>query len=127
MQTLHDIMRDRLLVNVIAQESWPDPGQQPIDFKALQGTEWVPEFEKLMRNRLIMGAYRYELMACKRISFEYDLATEAKARIDRFIESGNIEHLVDASNMCMIEFEFSNHPNKHYESVDDGEHAKRLK
>ena len=80
-----------------------------------------------MRNRLIMGAFRYELMECKRKDFRYDLAAEAKVRIDRFIETGNTEHLVDAANMCMLEFEFSNHPNKHYASIDDGEHAERIK
>jgi len=57
----------------------------------------------------------------------YDTATEAKNRIDRYLEDGNTEHLVDAANMCLLEFEFGNHPDKHFESVDDGVHTKKVK
>jgi hypothetical protein len=88
-------------------------------------SEWVPEFYRLMRNRLIMGSFRYEPFEEKRKHpWKYDTATEALVRIKRYQETGNIEHLVDAANMCLLEFEFGNHPNKHFSPIDDGEHTK---
>ena len=128
MKTLHDILRDRLLVNVVAAEAWPKADGSGLlpTVASLLKSEWVPEFEKLMRNRVLMGAFRYELMAVKAEHFDYDLATEAIERIRRFIKTGNTEYLVDAGNMCMLEFKYSNHPNKHFASEDDGVHAEKV-
>jgi len=89
----------------------------------LKKTEWFPEFIKLMRNRMLMGAFRYGRMDRQDLR-SYDLPAEAKKRINRYIETGNTENLVDAANMLGIEFKKGHHPNKHFESVDDGEHAK---
>lgn len=128
-QPFFDDMRDRLLANVTATEIWPQADGSDLlpAVAVLRKSEWVPEFEKLMRQRVLMGAFRYELMAVKSEHFDYDLATEAIVRIERFIKTGNTEHLVDAGNMCMLEFEYSNHPNKHFASEDDGKHAERTK
>lgn len=88
-------------------------------------SEWVPEFYQLMRNRLIMGSFRYETFEQKRAHpWKYDTAAEAIKRVQKYIETGNTEHLVDAANMCLLEFEFGRHPNKHFSPVDDGEHVK---
>ncbi len=40
-----------------------------------------------------------------------------------YIETGNDELLVDVANLCMKEFAVGNHPKKHFNSVDDGEHV----
>ncbi len=124
MKHTHDIMRDRLLIaaKVISPLEKPHP-----TLDALRKSEWSPRFEQLMRNRLIMGSFRYELFEVKRRRLKYDCAAEAIKRVKLFQETGNIEHLVDAANMCLIEFEFSNHPNKHFAQIDDGEHAERIK
>ena len=95
--------------------------------ESLRKSEWSPNFEELMRNRLIMGSFRYELFEVKRKGLKYDCAKEAIARVELFQKTGNTEHLVDAANMCLIEFEFSNHPNKHFAQIDDGVHAERIK
>lgn len=122
MKTLHDIIRDRLLKDVV-------PSKQKVrkSIEELRKTEWSPRFEELMRNRLLMGSFRYEPFSEKAKSMEYDCATEAIARVQRFIDTGNTEHLVDAANMCLLEFEFSNHPNKHFASIDDGEHTEKIR
>ena len=91
------------------------------DLEELSQTEWSPKFEKLMRNRLIMGALRYERFGPEKS--DYPTATEAIRRITKYIETGNTEHLVDAANMCLLEFEFGKHPHKHFRGVDDGEHC----
>lgn len=120
-KTSHDIIRQRLLVRagVIKGAKRVIPS-----LDTLLESQWSPRFETLMRNRLLMGAFRYELFEEKQNDFNYDCAAEAVVRIQRFKDTGNTEHLVDAANMCLIEFEFSNHPNKHFASIDDGEHAK---
>ena len=88
-------------------------------------SEWVPEFYRLMRNRLIMGSFRYETFEQKKAKpGKYDFAEEAMARIHKYWSDGNTEHLVDAANMCLLEFEFGKHSNKHFSAVDDGEHVK---
>ena len=118
MNSIHDMMRDRLLRQAgVIKESHPT-------FAELKKSEWSTKFEQLMRNRLIMGSFRYQTFATKRSSYNYDTASEAIKRIQRYQKDGNTEHLVDAANMCLLEFEFGKHPKKHFASIDDGEHAK---
>lgn len=116
----HDIMRDRLLKKA---------GVTKTTLEDLKKSEWSPRFEQLMRNRLIMGSFRYQPFAEKRSQpWDYDTASEAIERIKRYQADGNTEHLVDAANMCLLEFEFGNHDNKHFASIDDGKHtARRIK
>jgi hypothetical protein len=33
-----------------------------------------------------------------------------------------MEHLVDVANMMLGEFELGDHPDRHFESIDDGTH-----
>ena len=123
--TVTEHIRKRLLVNVLACNYWQkaDGSEKLPALASLRKSEWVPEFEDKMRNRLLMGTFRYELMVKKEKSFKYDCATAAIDRLKLFISTGNTEHLVDAANMCMLEFKYSNHPNKHFSSIDDGAHA----
>ena len=123
MISIHDIMRERLLLR--AGVIKPEIEKLP-PLAELRESEWSSRFEQLMRNRLILGSFRYELFSVKRQGLKYDCPTEAITRIKKFQETGNTEHLVDAANMCLIEFEFSEHPNKHFLSFDDGVHAERI-
>jgi len=115
----HDIMRDRLLRKA---------GVIKTTMEDLRESEWSPQFEKLMRNRLIMGSFRYQPFSEKRSKpWNYDMAGEAIKRVEKYKADGNTEHLVDAANMCLLEFEFGSHPKKHFASIDDGDHAEELK
>jgi hypothetical protein len=113
MKTSHDIMRRRLLL---------DAGVEKITLEDLYESEWSPRFEYMMRHRLIMGSFRYELFEEKKRKLEYDMPGEAIRRIKAFQKSGNLEHLVDAANMLLIEFECGNHPKRHFSATDDGMH-----
>lgn len=95
------------------------------DMDELTHTEWSPKFEQYMRNRLIMGAFRYgRLHDSKKPRF--DRIESACKRLELYQKTGNMEYLVDVANMCLLEFEEGIHPNKHFKSVDDGKHhAKR--
>ncbi len=122
MTSTHDVLRQRLLIHAGVIEV------QPLTYilEQLRETEWSPYFEQLMRNRLIMGAFRHKRFEENRKAYNYANAEEAIIRINRYQTTGNTEHLVDAANMCLLEFEFGQHPQKHFMSIDDGEHAEMI-
>jgi len=92
------------------------------DLEILKETQWSNEFESLMRNRLIMGAFRYGIFGLKdKPKFNSVNSIIQKAKL--YQETGNDEILVDIANLAMVEFIEGNHPNKHYKAVDDGIHT----
>lgn len=104
MLKLHDILRQRLLERCGIFDM---SEKSKLDFATLQKTEWSPRFEQLMRNRLIMGAMRYETFEKKRRKINtYNYGYEAQRRLDTYNKTGNKEFLVDVANMCLLEFEF---------------------
>ena len=84
-------------------------------------SNWSDTFIILMKNRRIMGAYRYGLHTV--IKKQYDCIGSAIKRLQKYQITGNTEYLVDAANLCSVEFEEGQHPNKHFSSIDDGEHT----
>jgi hypothetical protein len=87
-------------------------------------TEWSAEFERLMRNRLIMGALRYGRMGAPDKP-QYDRTGDIARRVEKFRATGNKELLVDIANLCMCEFVECDHPKAHFRATDDGEHTKK--
>lgn len=112
MKTTTQHIRDRLLFQ-----------QRSVSLEELQVTEWSPEFEQLMRNRLIMGALRYGRLGVEGKS-QYDRVTRINQCIIEYRHTGNLECLVDISNLALVEFVEGRHPCRHFHSVDDGEHAR---
>lgn len=88
----------------------------------LRLSEWSPEFEELMRNRLLIGYYRYGPFATQNKTTKQMLESIV-FRAEEYIRTGNDELLVDIANLSMKEFAVGNHPKKHFESVDDGQHV----
>ncbi len=84
----------------------------------LMKSEWSPEFERLMRNRLLFGAYRYRLLADPKRP-DYDCVASMIRRLENYKETGNLENLVDVANLCLIEFETGSHPKQHFEAAGD--------
>jgi len=105
-------------------EEEPKPAKVP-DLATLRKTQWCPEFERLMRNRLLMGAFRYGLMDKQDFS-TYDLVAEAHKRLDKFTEGGNMEHLVDAANMLLLRFYHGRKNGEEFQAIDDGEHTPNI-
>lgn len=93
--------------------------------ESLRETEWSQRFETLMRNRLLMGAFRYGLLEVKRHQ-RWDFLGSLERRIEQYKQTGSQEHLVDAANLLMLEFEFPQQANAHWLSIDDGEHVTQL-
>lgn len=87
-------------------------------------SEWNPEFEKLCRNRLLMGALRYGPLNRKyRGIREYDNIGSALDRLKKYKEEPNLEILVDVANFMLLEFTLCRNIVP-FISIDDGEHCK---
>ena len=91
---------------------------------SLVRTEWSLPFEKLMRKGLLQGAFRYGLLNAPGKP-QWNRIKDAKHRLDLYARDGNVEHLRDAANMCLLEFEEGVHPNRHQASIHDGYHTER--
>lgn len=115
---VHDVLRDRLLRRAGLEEF---EVCEALDFEKLKQSEWSPQFEELMRNRLLMGALRYGLMHSKGKP-DYDRLAGARKRLQQYEETGNLECLVDVANMALLEFEEGRHPNRHWDAIN-GDHC----
>lgn len=118
MRSTHDILRERLLLRRGMVET------PRLDLEELRVSEWSPEFEELMRNRLLFGAYRYGKIHDNKGS-GMDWTGSIEERLELYREDGNLEHLVDIANLCLCEYEVGSHPNRHFGSTDDGVHVER--
>ena len=127
MKTVHDVLRDRLLKRAglfaVVQPKY--------SMSSLERSEWNPYFERLMRNRLIMGALRYGKLDDPDKCKNYDLLEAIEDRVKRFRETGNTELLVDIANFALLEFTCGKHPLKHFNALDSGagnkHHVRKLK
>ena len=118
MNTINNLLRERLYT--IAEEIDSD------NYYSLLISQWSEEFERLQRNRLVLGALRYGNIGAKGKA-EYDRISCIINRSKKYKRSGNLEFIVDVTNLCMLEFVEGDHPNKHFNSIDDGEHTKEVK
>ncbi len=91
-----------------------------LELSTLEKSEWSNEFEKLMRNRLLVGSFRYGLLNAPGKP-KYDCMESIRSRLDLYKKTKNKEHLVDIANLCLCEFEEGKGV---FHSIDDGEHAK---
>lgn len=103
-----------------------EEANQVSSYEGLKESEWSEDFEKLMRNRLIIGALRYGRIGAANKP-QYDRVSSMIKRLSKYQETGNKEFLVDVANICLLEFVECNHPNQHFHAIDDGEHTEILK
>lgn len=97
--------------------------QKRLDAPSLRSTEWNPEFEQGMRDRLVLGAFRYGPMSETTMGKKnFDRVGAARERFQRYDRTKNLECLLDIANFCLLEFTAMRNVNPFY-SEDDGEHA----
>jgi hypothetical protein len=119
MPTVTEHIRQHLLQAVGLGDPPPPPKFTSEQTLALWESEWVPEFEKLQRNRFVMGALRYGTMEeNRRNKTPYNRVDSMIKRLHAYAETGNLEHLVDIANLAMLEFDQSLHPKKHFNAID---------
>jgi len=123
MPRVTDLLRARLLADAGVIE-----GPRVPDLPGLREIRWVPEFERLMRNRLMMGAFRYECEDLRESPVAlFDNLPSIRHHLDAYEATGDLEHLVDAANLCMLEFRLSRHPSRHMgRGGDNGHHTERI-
>jgi hypothetical protein len=100
--------------------------QSKPDLPKLKKEAWSKTFERLMRNRLVLGSIRYGGVHDRCCSKQNRVASIEK-RIAAYKETGNTEHLVDIANLCMVEFVIGKHPQKHFATIDSGDSKLKLK
>ena len=124
MSTIHDKIREHLLRDTDLSQT----GHLKLSLEDIRNSQVSAEFRTRQDERMVMGAFRYGLFNKDGTQTKaYDNTGSIKRRVDLYTKTGNLEHLVDAANICMVEYMTSQHPNKHFESADDGEHTKELK
>jgi hypothetical protein len=115
MKSVTDHIREHLLTNKGLVDTQLLPS-----IECLAVSEWSTEFEQLMRNRLIFGAYRYGVM--KKEARQYDRVGSIQRRLDAYLKDGNRERLVDIANICLLEFVEQNHVRSNFNALDDDIH-----
>ncbi len=116
-------MRDLFLNNLWRDMcGLPEIEEPHFDIDKLRETEWSPRFERFMRNRLVVGAFRYGLINAPN-KRQWDRMGRIKVECDLYAEDGNLERLVDIANMCLLEFEEGKHPKRHFKALDDQIHT----
>ena len=118
----HDILRQRLLEAA-------GLGERPhchLPLHMVEQTQWSALFERKMRARLVAGYYRYGgLTSPTRARRLHDNVGSAIRRLQAYYRNGNQEHLVDAANLCMVEFMVpSCHETPTWKPIDDGQHTR---
>ncbi|MCK9521022.1 MAG: hypothetical protein M0R74_18655 [Dehalococcoidia bacterium] len=114
MKTVTEYLRQGLLERAgIGEDAIPMP-----PFEVLWKSEWCPEFERHMRYRLVMGAFRYGRNFANRPKNkpQWDRLKRIIQEVEAYKKDGNDERLVDVANMAMLEFGEGNHPKKHFRS-----------
>jgi hypothetical protein len=84
--------------------------------------EWLT----LLQNRLIAGFFRYGVHIDERRPSDYDQVRAAIYHLQTYLADPNIEHLVDAANLCLVEFQRPSREGTYWNSVDDGTHSALL-
>lgn len=87
-----------------------------IRFEELWATEWNQEFADRMHHALVMGALRGYGRMRDPYRLRHDWANIGINLLKRFQETGNKQLLVDAANMCVLEFTDGNHPLAHLDN-----------
>jgi len=85
--------------------------------ESLIRTEWSTKFERLMRNRLVVGAFRYGCIGESDKDVDHRIRF-ARERLDAYERTRNTECLVDVANAMLLEFVEGKHPKKHFHAVD---------
>lgn len=106
----------------LQERSYNSPSNR-CNINSLYASEWSKEFERLMRNRLVLGALRYGKMYHFSRGKNLNRCKSIRKRLKQYEKTGNAENLVDIANEALLMFEEKTHPNHHFMTEDDGYHT----
>lgn len=123
MKSVHDIIRTYLLSHIAPLDALPIP----VTLEYLnRNAAAVERFDLLCRNRLRTGYLRYRQPLTSGARGEYRSIDRAIDALRDYLNDGNQEHLVDAVNLCKVEFLLpACHDDPHWSPVDDGQHTEK--
>jgi hypothetical protein len=82
--------------------------------------EYSHDFLEMMKARMRMSFYKYgPLRNC--YPKKYSALESLQLRLEKYVETGNTEWLIDAANFCMIEFMCPSHKKAHFRATDSSE------
>ena len=83
-------------------------------------TEFSETFVQGMRDRMVMSFFKYGPV---RDAYPHKVSAleSLHKRLEKYIETGNTEFLIDAANFAMIEFMHPSHPGAHFRPTDSNE------
>ena len=95
------------------------------DINELYQTQWCDEFEFYMRNRLVMGAFRYGRLGKQ--DLRLDNTGSIIKRVKLYEQTRNLEHLVDIANLALVEYIRGEQLGYTFEPQDDVDHHTELR
>ena len=93
------------------------------ELEKILSTEYSEEFDKLRKDRVLFGFYKYG--ACGK-NYKEKLIDPMKTLeqcLKKYKETGNTEYLVDAANYTMFEYMYPQHENGHFRATNETESA----
>ena len=90
------------------------------DRNKILASEFSEAFVGGMRDRMIVSFYKYGPVANAYPS-KISALESLNQRIEKYLNTGNTEFLIDAANIAMIEYRFPSHPNAHFRATDSAE------
>lgn len=82
--------------------------------------EYSPDFFDGMKNRMLMSYHKYGPIK-DAYPHKVNALESLSQRINKYLETGNTEWLIDAANFCMIEFMLPSHPKAYFKATDSNE------
>jgi hypothetical protein len=116
---------DQIRAHLLSTLGPIDPLPSPVTLEYLTGNaQAVERFDSLRRNRLCVGYLRYHQPLRSGERGRYNSIQRAINCLYDYLKGGNQEHLLDAANLCAVEFVLpACHPEPNLSPVDDGEHT----
>lgn len=96
--------------------------QEKIDYQSESDLihRQTEEVFSLCRNRLVMGRFRY---GSNLTTNHFNCIPAIQRKLKLYIDTGNMEALIDLINYTYLEYRFGTNPKKHFSATDDEDHA----
>ena len=124
----HDYLRKRILkkAGVHATKTFAQEKAEKSMHKFYGEDGVLGEVVKHAKARKLMGAFRYEQQESDGLSYEQKARLgltqtyieRAKAKIELYEETGNLEYIIDLFNYALLEYAEPYHPDAHFESTE---------
>jgi hypothetical protein len=85
--------------------------------KAIPASEWSETFEQGRADRMAVSYCKYGAVA-EAYPHRVDAIESLKLRLERYLNDGNTEWLMDVANFAMIEFMHPKHARAHFKATD---------